>query len=80
MKKTKFGSDWKMYSNLGIISQVGLIMLLPIVAGLWVGNFVDERLGTGGIGLLVGILLGVVTAFMNLFKLAMRQSRDKKEK
>lgn len=72
-----FEKDYGMYKNLAIISQVGLEMLVPILGSVWLGNKLREWFGFGPIALLVCILLGVVTAFINLFRIGMRNSKGK---
>lgn len=71
--------DFHALKNLTLVSHIGLVMILPIIGGVYLGHFLDQRLGTGSLFLLVGIVLGVVTAFMNLFKIAVRKSKDRDE-
>lgn len=70
-------SKFKMYENLVYLSQIGISMVVPILGGLLVGKFIDDRFGTGGIFLFVFIVMGVVIAFMNVYKLVMRDYRKK---
>ncbi len=72
-----FEKDYGMYKNLAIISQVGLEMLLPIFGSVWIGKKLGEWFGFGPGALLICILLGVLTAFLNLYKLAMRHTKGK---
>lgn len=60
--------DFKAVKNLTYISQVAFIMLTPILLGIVGGNFLDEKFGTGPWLLIVGIFLGISSAFLNLFK------------
>ena len=46
-------------SALGLVSQLGLIMAVAIVGGVVVGNYLDRALGTNGLLLVGGILLGI---------------------
>jgi len=48
-----------MYENLFYISQIGISMVVPIFAGVYIGNYLDDKFSTGGILLLVFIILGV---------------------
>ena len=72
--------DYRMYENLFYISQIGISMVVPIFAGVYIGNYLDDKFSTGGILLLVFIILGVGTSFMNLYKLAMKKSSEKRRK
>ena len=72
--------DIGMYQNLVFVSQIGISMALPIFFGVYGGNWLDERVGTHGIFLLIGILLGVGTSFMNLYKIAISRSKDRRRK
>ncbi len=66
MKKNSF----KTYKNLALITQIGLEMVLPIIASVWLGQKIMQWLKAGPIVLLVCILIGVVVAFLNLFRRA----------
>ncbi|MCT4633535.1 MAG: AtpZ/AtpI family protein [Firmicutes bacterium] len=71
--------NFHMYKNLAILSQVGLTMIIPIFAGVYIGNWVDNKLGTR-VFLFVFIIIGVMTSFLNLYKLATRSAKDHKRK
>lgn len=72
--------DYGMYTNLIFVSQIGINMALPIFCGVYGGNWLDQKFNTGSIFLLLGVLLGVGTSFMNLYKIAMSKSNDKRRK
>jgi len=69
-----------MYENLALLSQVGIMMVVPIIGGLFVGKWLDEKFGTTPIIMLVCILLGAISAFMNLYKFTMAAGRKDKRK
>lgn len=69
---------YKIYENLVFVSQVGLMMALPIVISVLLGNYIDEKLGTGSIFLLIFIALGVASSFLNLYKIMMRLINKRK--
>jgi ATP synthase protein I len=68
--------SYKMYENLALLSQIALMMITPIFGGVLLGRYLDDKVGTNGIFLLVFTLIGTMTAFMELFKLAMRKTKD----
>ncbi len=61
MKKTSLAK------NLTLVSQLGFNMITPILLCTLLGVFIDEKLGTTPIFLLVLMILGVAAAFRNLF-------------
>ncbi|MFA5523171.1 MAG: AtpZ/AtpI family protein [Tissierellales bacterium] len=67
----------KILRNLALISQVGISMLVPILGGTWLGITIDEKLGTGAIFFLIFIVLGVVSAFVTLFKITVGSNKRK---
>lgn len=70
----------KAIKNLTYITQVAFIMLTPIIGCIYLGNFLDEKFGTSPWILLVGILMGVGTAFMSLYKFVMSVTREQEKK
>jgi F0F1-type ATP synthase assembly protein I len=67
----------KIFQNLALITQIGIMMIVPIFGGLLVGRFLDDKLGTGNKFLLICIILGTGAAFMNLYKIAMKDNKKK---
>jgi len=49
---------------------VGLTLVISTVLGLWGGYALDRWLGTAPWLLLVGLLLGIASGFVNLFRAA----------
>lgn len=72
-------SQKSILQNLALLSQVGIMMTVPIIGGVIAGNWLDKRLGTGSILLIVCVLLGVGASFRNLYVLSIRQSKDYKD-
>lgn len=71
--------NFHMYKNLAILSQIGFIMIIPIFGGVYIGNWIDQKLGTR-VFLFVFIILGVMVAFMNLYKYTMKGINKNKRK
>lgn len=59
--------DYKSLSYLGLITQIGLVMMIPIFASIFLGHFIDTKVGTNGLFLIIFIIMGVYIAFRNLF-------------
>lgn len=45
-------------------------MILPIIASVWLGQKIMQWLKAGPIVLLASVLIGVMVAFLNLFRRA----------
>lgn len=56
--------------NLALLSYIGISMTVPIVAGVYAGRWIDTKFDTQPLFLFVFIILGVIVAFSNLFKVA----------
>lgn len=66
--------------NLAYVTQIGISMLVPIMLGLYIGKWIDKKLGTGPIFLFAFILMGIVSSFINLFKMTEKQTGGKRRK
>ena len=64
--------------NLVLISQVGISIVTPILLGVYIGQFVDRRIGTNGFFAILFIIIGAAAGFLNIFKLA--ESKNNKRK
>ena len=58
--------------GLARVSSMGLAMALAIVIGLAIGHFVDVKFGTHPWGFFIGLILGIVAGFRNLYIIAKR--------
>jgi ATP synthase protein I len=61
-------SDRRWVRQLGVLSGVGLTLVIATVLGLWGGYVLDQWLGSSPWFLLVGLLLGIASGFVNLFR------------
>ncbi len=60
-------------------SSIGIGMVLMIFGGLFLGNYLDEKLGGGHRFAFLFMLLGVLIGFRNLYGLVKRYFRDETE-
>lgn len=67
--------DRKLIRMVGVLSTVGLTLVLATVIGLFVGLKLDEWLGTSPWMTMIFFALGVIAGFRNLFHYA-RRSQD----
>ncbi len=68
----------KIFENIALVSHIGISMVVPILGGVLLGNFLDNKFGTSIVFLIVFLVLGVVVSFMNLFKIATRDTDKRK--
>ncbi|HZS32294.1 MAG TPA: AtpZ/AtpI family protein [Methylomirabilota bacterium] len=62
------GPDRRWLRQLGVLSGVGLTLVVSTVLGLWGGYALDRWLGSSPWFMLLGLLLGVASGFVNLFR------------
>ncbi|MGL5312108.1 MAG: AtpZ/AtpI family protein [Peptostreptococcaceae bacterium] len=55
-------------NTLSLLSQLGLIMLIPILGLSFLGKYIDTKLDTEPIFFLIFLLLGVGGGFMGVYK------------
>jgi len=69
----------KLFRTLGYVSTVGLAMALSIGIGALIGNYLDEKFGTGPWLFFLFLGFGIAAAFRNLqlmYKRLKRESQD----
>lgn len=72
--------NFKILKYLTLVSQIGIIMALPIIGSIFLGHFVDQKAGTNGLFLIIFILMGIYISFRNLFVMVLKKSdEDKKD-
>ncbi len=81
LKKNDFSDDnrgrelsnrFGVMKGLAMISQLGFVMVLPFIAGVFIGGKLDEWLGTKPLFLIVCILLFGASSFINFYRMAMK--------
>lgn len=65
--------------SLSLLTQIGFLMAIPIIGCILLGNYLDERFNTGVLFLIVFTILGALTAFRNLYVIAMNSSKKRKK-
>lgn len=74
----KSGNRMGVARALAMISQLGVTIIVCIFAGVWIGNWLDDKLGTSGICLIICIIIGVASGFLNVYKILTKGFRNKK--
>ena len=62
---------------LGLLSQLGISMLVPIFICLAVGIFLDRHLGTAPWLMIIFIVLGVAAGFRSVYMMTCGYFKDK---
>lgn len=78
-KKSLKKVDFNALRPLGMLSHFGLIIILPLIAGVALGSWLDDKLGTRPLMLIVFLILFLISAMMNVYTTAMRLAEKKKE-
>jgi ATP synthase protein I len=60
--------DRRWIRQIGVLSGVGLTLVIATVLGLAGGYYLDRWLGTDPWLMLVGLVLGIAAGFVNLFR------------
>jgi ATP synthase protein I len=63
-----FSKDGGAPSGAGM-AGVGVEFLVLILIGMYAGQWVDRRFGSGPTGLIVGVFLGAIVSFYSLYRL-----------
>jgi len=67
-EKRDVENNKKFFLKLGLIFQVTTMLVGPVVAGLFVGYWVDNFFHTTPLFLIVGVILGFVGSVVNVFE------------
>ena len=69
----------KILQNLSLLSYIGIMIAVPIIGAVYIGNYLNNRFRTGNALLIVCILIGVGVGFLNVYKILIRDI-DKRSK
>ncbi len=62
---------------LSLISQLSIMMLVSILGCFFIGRFIDDKLNTRPIFILIFLVLGVGGAFMSVYKTVIGYTKRK---
>lgn len=68
----------KLGIQMAYASSIGIGMVLAVFGGLFMGNWLDTKLGTLPFFTLILLLMGVVAGFRSLYHLIKRYFKDEK--
>ncbi|SFH69110.1 Putative F0F1-ATPase subunit Ca2+/Mg2+ transporter [Tindallia magadiensis] len=66
--------------NLALVSYIGIAMMVPILAGVVGGRWIDERFGTRPVFLFILIFVGIMVGFRNVFAVTTRNLPPRKRR
>lgn len=70
-------SNLNLFRALGLGMELGINIALPLLAGVLAGQWLDRRLGTGGLVTVLLILAGLAAGGYNCLRVLTRELRDK---
>ena len=68
----------KAYTQMAYASSIGIGMVLAIFGGLFLGNWLDKKLGTTPFFMFLFLLMGIVAGFRSLYLLIRQYFKDEK--
>jgi len=69
------GSKGSLYTIYGVYASAGLQLAAVVVAGLVIGNYFDEKLGSSPWCVLTGTIVGTVGGFANFIRIMKWQQK-----
>lgn len=68
----------KTYTQMAYASSIGIGMVLAVFGGLFVGNWLDKKMGTTPFFTFLLLLVGVAAGFRSLYNLIRQYFKDEK--
>ena len=72
--------DIGMYNNLLYISQIGIMMITPVLGGVVIGNYLSEKMGGNKLPFFICLIIGVLSSFYELYRFSMKYVEKMKRK
>jgi len=67
------------YELLSLVTQIGLIVVMTVAIGAYVGMWLDNRLATGVVFTLLGLVMGIGGALWNVYRTIEGFFRERKD-
>ncbi|MDD5712621.1 MAG: AtpZ/AtpI family protein [Smithellaceae bacterium] len=68
----------KSFVQMAYASSIGIAMVITIFGGLFLGSYLDRKLGTGYRFTIVLLLIGITAGFRNMYLLIKKNFTDEK--
>ncbi len=62
----------RVFQNLALITQVGLTLSVYIIGAVFIGSFIDKKLNTAPLFLLICLIVGLAAAFFNMYRMLLK--------
>lgn len=66
----------KLLKTLGVVSSMGISVVLAIGIGVFVGLKLDELFGTRNVFFFIFLFIGIIAAFRNIYIIIGREIKD----
>ncbi|MRR33428.1 AtpZ/AtpI family protein [bacterium] len=66
----------KLLKTLGVVSSMGISVVLAIGMGIFIGLKLDEWVGTKHVFFFIFLFIGIIAAFRNIYIIIGREIRD----
>lgn len=66
----------KLLKTLGVVSSMGISVVLAIAIGVFVGLKLDEWFGTAPVFFFIFLFIGIIAAFRNIYVIIGREIKD----
>jgi F0F1-type ATP synthase assembly protein I len=72
--------EFSPFSSIAILTQLGLGMITPIIGGVLLGNYLDNRFAKNSLFLIILTIIGAAAAFRYLLVMGTKLSRKEVKK
>lgn len=69
----------RLLKNLGVVSSMGISVVLAIAIGVLAGRALDSWLGTGHVFFFIFLFFGIAAGFRNIFVIIGREIRNSEQ-
>lgn len=76
-KNSKYFKE--VFTGISLVAHLGSTMVICIVGLFFLGLFIDNKFNTGGIAIIIGIILGVVTGAVGCYRIIKGGEEDESE-
>ncbi len=71
--KNDDSNDWIYYFSL--VTQLGLVVVITILAGFGIGFFIDSKLNTSPLFTLIFLVMGILGGMINAYQMITRKMK-----